>query len=202
MKRYFIIYLLLISWLDLLAQSVIVTQNDVELRRESFIEDFLQTYQSAYEKKHIDYITSFFSTDALIITETKELVKCGEEMIPHSPKKRPYKLVVEDKKEYIVRLHHLFNTIQHIKLSMSGVRIIKHSLYPEVYGVSFMQMWMDDSTEEHLENQMPGCIFLMIDFKNNESQPIIHVRTWQPKDNITKPQDKFNLNDFVIYDFK
>ena len=49
---------------------------------------------------------------------------------------------------------------------------------------------------------MPGYIFLMIDFKQNELTPIIHVRTWQPKDNITSPKDKFNLMDFRIYDFK
>lgn len=175
---------------------------EIENRRQLFIEDFLQEYQSAYEKERLDYISDFFSSDALIITETKQLSKCGEEMAPISSKKRPYRLIVEDKKEYIRRLSDIFEQNIKIKLSMSGVRIVRHALYPEIFGVSFLQLWLDQLNGDNLENQMPGYIFFMIDFRGSELTPVIHVRTWQPKDNITKPQDKFNLMDFRIYDFK
>lgn len=173
-----------------------------EKRHRIFIEDFIQEYQSAYEKERIEYISNFFSSDALIITETKQLSKCGEELVPHSEKKRPYRLIVEDKKQYISRLSELFEQNIKIKLGISGVRIVQHSLYPDIFGVSFLQMWLDDQNGNNLENQMPGYIFLMIDFKQNELTPIIHVRTWQPKDNISSPKEKFNLMDFRIYDFK
>ena len=175
---------------------------DREKRHRIFIEDFIQEYQSAYEKKEIEYISNFFSTDALIITETKQLSKCGEELVPFSTKKRPYKLLVEDKNQYLKRLTELFEQNVKIKLGISGLRIVQHSLYPEIYGVSFLQMWLDQQNGDNLESQMPGYIFLMIDFKQNELTPIIHVRTWQPKDNIISPKDKFNLMDFRIYDFK
>lgn len=177
------------------------TEQQKDERRRLFIEDFLKTYQAAYEKKEIDYIAQFFSTDALIITETKQLNKCGAEMVPMSTKKRPYKLIVEDKKEYIKRLRGIFEKNMSIKLSMSGCRIVRHAMFPEIYGVSFLQLWTDQDGGDNLESQMPGYIFLMIDFKENEIQPVMHVRTWQPRDNVKSPKDKFTLMDFRIYDF-
>lgn len=178
------------------------TEEQKDERRRLFIEDFLKTYQAAYEKKEIDYISRFFSTDALIITETKQLSKCGAEMVPMSTKKRPYKLIVEDKKEYIKRLRDIFKENMSIKLSISGCRIVRHAMFPEIYGVSFLQLWTDQDGGDNLESQMPGYIFLMIDYKENEIQPIMHVRTWQPLDNVKSPKDKFTLMDFRIYDFK
>lgn len=199
MQKYIIIFFLTLCVLPCYAQE---SQGEREKRHRLFIEDFLQEYQSAYEKKEIEYIAKFFSTDALIITETKQLSKCGDELIPFSTKKRPYKLIVEDKNKYIKRLTELFDQNIKIKLAISGLRIVQHSLYSDIFGVSFLQMWLDQQNGDNIENQMPGYIFLMIDFKQNELTPIIHVRTWQPKDNITSPKDKFNLMDFRIYDFK
>ena len=170
-------------------------------QRRLFIEDFIDTYKAAYEKKEIEYISDFFSTDALIITETKQLIKKGAEIVPYSTKKRPYKLIVEDKKEYIERLRHIFEQEKQIKLSVAGKRVVQHSLYPEIYGVSFLQMWTDQRGTDNLESKMPGYVFLMIDFKKNENQPIIHVRTWQPQDNVKSPKDKYNLMDFRVYEF-
>lgn len=193
------VILILLCTTRLFANVSVVQQKD-SLHRE-FIEDFIDTYQAAYEKEEIEYISDFFSTDALIITETKQLIKSGAEIAPRSTKKRPYKLIVEDKKEYIERLKQVFAQDVNIKLSISGKKVVQHSLYPEIYGVSFLQMWNTQNDSDNLESKMLGYIFLMIDFKNNENQPIIHVRTWQPKENIKAPKDKYNLIDFRIYEF-
>ncbi len=193
------IMLLILGFNSLFAQEV--KRDEADLRRRTFIEDFLQTYQTAYELKNINYISQFFSTNALIITETKELVKYGIEMVPRSNKKRPYKLIVEDKLTYIKRLNEIFDQNLKIKLSMSDIRIMRHSTYPEIYGVAFMQMWMQQNGGNNLESQMPGFIFFIVDFKKSEMKPIIHVRTWQPKDNIKSEKDKFTLYDFTILDF-
>lgn len=175
--------------------------DDVIKRRVEFIKDFIETYQKAYEKKAIEYIEKIFSTDALIVTETKELSKCGKELVPNSTKKRPYKLIVEDKDKYIERLRRLFNLNHNVKLNIAGLQIRKHSLYSDLYGISFTQMWLEEKGEEgNIESQMPGYMFLIIDFRKREMQPIIHVRTWQPIENIKSEQDRFNLYDFVIYD--
>jgi len=179
------------------------TAEQKDARRRAFIDDFLATYEAAYEKKEIEYIKNFFSDDALIITETKKLKPTGsKETIPSARKTRPYQTVVENRVEYIGRLQRIFDANISIKLSIAGKRIRQHAKYPEIYGVNFTQIWKDQNGGDNLESQMPGFIFLMIDFKHGEQTPVIHVRTWQPKDNIEKEQDKYFLRDFMIYETK
>lgn len=168
-------------------------------RHRTFIADFIATYEAAYESRKLDYIEQFFSSNALIITETMELVRDGNELIPGLKKTRPYHMVVEDKKEYIDRLRQIFANNISIKLSITGgPRVIRHNKYPEIYGVSFTQMWKDQNGGDNLENQMPGYVFLLIDFKGREMCPKIYVRTWQPVENIKSPTDKFNIMDFTF----
>ena len=179
------------------------TAEQKDARRRAFIDDFLATYEAAYEKKEIEYIKNFFSDDALIITETKKLKPTGsKETIPSTRKTRPYQMVVENRVEYIGRLQRIFDANISIKLSIAGKRIRQHAKYPEIYGVNFTQIWKDQNGGDNLEGQMPGFVFLMIDFKHGEQTPVIHVRTWQPKDNIEKEQDKYFLRDFMIYETK
>lgn len=64
--------------------------------------------------------------------------------------------------------------------------------------MSFTQMWKDQNGGDNLENQMPGYVFLLIDFKGREMCPKIYVRTWQPVENIKSPTDKFNIMDFTF----
>lgn len=193
----------LILMLVVIPASAQETAEQKDARRRMFVDDFLTTYEAAYEKKEIDYIANFFSDDALIITETKKLKPAGtKEIIPSTQKTRPYKTIVENRKEYIRRLRDIFNSNTSIKLSIAGKKVKQHAKYPEIYGVNFTQLWKDQNGGDNLESQMPGFVFLMIDFKHSEQTPIIHVRTWQPKDNIEKEQDKYFLRDFMIYETK
>lgn len=179
------------------------TAEQKDAKRRMFIDDFLATYEAAYEKKEIGFIESFFSDDALIITETKKLKPAGsKEIVPSTQKSRPYKTIVENRKEYIRRLRDIFNSNTSIKLSIAGKKVRQHAKYPEIYGINFTQLWKDQNGGDNLESQMPGFVFLMIDFKHSEMTPTIHVRTWQPKDNIEKEQDKYFLRDFMIYETK
>lgn len=198
MKKIVTIVFALLSVMQMYSQE---TAEQIDARRRAFIEDFLATYEAAYEKKEIEYIKNFFSDDALIITETKKLQPTGsKETIPSTRKTRPYQTIVENRKEYINRLNDIFNSNVTIKLSIAGKKIRQHAKYPEIYGVNFTQIWKDQNGGDNLESQMPGFVFLMIDFKKSEQTPIIHVRTWQPKDNIEKEQDKYFLRDFMIYE--
>lgn len=200
MKKTLIITLALLAVLPILAQE---TAEQKDARRRAFIDDFLATYEAAYEKKEIEYIKNFFSDDALIITETMKLKPTGsKETIPSARKTRPYQTVVENRAEYMGRLQRIFDANISIKLSIAGKKIRQHAKYPEIYGVNFTQIWKDQNGGDNLENQMPGFVFLMIDFKHAEQTPVIHVRTWQPKDNIEKEQDKYFLRDFMIYETK
>ena len=200
MKKIVIMILALMAVMPMCAQE---TAEQKDARRRAFIDDFLATYEAAYEKKEIEYIKNFFSDDALIITETKKLKPTGsKETIPSTRKTRPYRTVVENRVEYIGRLQRIFDANISIKLSIAGKRIRQHARYPEIYGVNFTQIWKDQNGGDNLEGQMPGFVFLMIDFKHGEQTPVIHVRTWQPKDNIEKEQDKYFLRDFMIYETK
>ena len=200
MKKELSIIILMLAVIPASAQE---TAEQKDARRRMFIDDFLTTYEAAYEKKEIDYIANFFSDDALIITETKKLKPAGtKEIIPSTQKTRPYKTIVENRKEYIRRLRDIFNSNTSIKLSIASKKVKQHAKYPEIYGVNFTQLWKDQNGGDNLESQMPGFVFLMIDFKHSEQTPIIHVRTWQPKDNIEKEQDKYFLRDFMIYETK
>lgn len=199
MKKILILFISIFTIVNAFAQE---TAEQKDARRRQFIENFLATYEAAYEKKDIDYIAHFFSDDALIITETKKLSPVGKETIPSTKKTRPYQSIVENRIEYIKRLRAIFNANKSIKLNIAGKRIRQHAKYPEIYGVNFTQLWMDQHGGNNLESQMPGFVFLMIDFKHGEQTPVIHVRTWQPKDNIEKESDKYFLRDFMIYETK
>lgn len=200
MKKTLIITLALLAVLPILAQE---TAEQKDARRRAFIDDFFATYEAAYEKKEIEYIKNFFSDDALIITETMKLKPTGsKETIPSARKTRPYQTIVENRIDYIRRLQRIFDANISIKLSIAGKKIRQHAKYPEIYGVNFTQIWKDQNGGDNLESQMPGFVFLMIDFKHGEQTPVIHVRTWQPKDNIEKEQDKYFLRDFMIYETK
>lgn len=199
MKKVFLLLVSIFTILNTFAQE---TAEQKDTRRRQFIDNFLATYEAAYEHKDTAYIAHFFSDDALIITETKKLSPVGKEIIPSTKKTRPYQSIVENRKEYIKRLRAIFNANKSIKLNIAGKRVRQHAKYPEIYGVNFTQLWMDQHGGNNLESQMPGFVFLMIDFKHGEQTPVIHVRTWQPKDNIEKESDKYFLRDFMIYETK
>jgi len=186
----------------LTAINVSTAQEDKNARRDSFIRNFISYYKDAYQKEKLEYIRMFFSSDALMITETKQLSKVGKEIAPNTTKARPYKLLVENRKSYLSRLKEVFDENEGINIGISNLLIRKHPKYPDIYGVYFFQIWDDSGNMKNLENQMPGYIFLMLDFKDSEMTPIMHVRTWQPKSNITKPSDKYSLEDFRIINYK
>lgn len=200
MKKIITIALALLVALPIIAQE---TCEEKDARRRAFIDNFISTYEAAYEKKEIEYIKNFFSDDALIITETMKLKPIGsKEIIPSVRKSRPYQTIVEDRVEYIRRLQTVFDANILIKLSIGGKKIRQHAKYPEIYGVNFTQIWNAKDNSNNLEGQMPGFVFLMVDFKYGEQTPVIHIRTWQPKENIEKEQDKYFLRDFMIYETK
>ena len=195
-NRFFFIFILYVfSYTLLFAQE---TETAKTTRRLQFIEDFIATYEASYEKKKIDYIEKFFSNNALIITETKDLKLAGKALSPRVKKDRPYKSIIEDKDKYIKRLKAIFNQNHSVKLSLANIRKKQHFKYKEIYGVSFNQIWKDQNGGDNIENKMPGYIFLIIDFKGRELKPKIYVRTWQPLENIKKATDKYNLMDFTF----
>ena len=198
MQRFFLITILILSIVS--GTSAQTEADNTDALRRSYINDFMADYKAAYEKEQIEYIKNFFSNKALVITETRELLPTGPELVPLTTKKRPYKTLVEDRTTYIDRLTKIFASNRKITIGIPKVNISRHRRYPDIYGVAFQQIWLDQDGGDNLEDDMPGFVFLLIDFKNSEVRPTIHVRTWQPHDNISKPSDKYGLYDFIVYD--
>ena len=170
--------------------------------RKSYIRQFVDAYKKAYEVMDIDYIETLFSEEALVITEGNKIAKVQEQKTFNKVmlgKKNEYERVVENKTQYLSRLRKVFKDNQAIRLSLANLKIHPHVDCPDIYGLSFLQVWkaMEDSSII-LEDNCPGYIFMMIDFKNGDDSPIIHVRTWQPEDHIKETKDIYNLYDFVI----
>lgn len=170
--------------------------------RKSYIRQFVDAYKKAYEVMDIDYIDTLFGEDALVITEGNKISKVQEQKTFNNVmlrKKNEYERVVENKAQYLSRLKKVFKDNQAIRLSLANLKIHPHVDYPDIYGLSFLQMWksMEDSSLS-LEDNCPGYIFMMIDFKNGDDSPIIHIRTWQPEGHIKETKDIYHLYDFII----
>jgi len=207
MKRLIPFFVALFAAASLSAQE---TEEQLDAKRRQFINNFIAEYEQAYEQMRIDFIREFFSPYSLIITETTEkgekkifkLSKGGGEMLPSSDKKRPYYTVVEDRETYIARLNDIFNKNESISISLTKCFIERSRINGRIYGVNFMQQWKDSNGGDNLEDDMLGYVFMMVDFRDGASEPVIHVRTWQPRQNIETPSDKYFLKDFTIYDTK
>lgn len=199
MKTKFLLYIILFFTA---IPNVFADSENKDARLRAFIHNFLSDYKTAYQKEKLEYIRLFFSSDALMITETKVLSKVGKEIAPNSTKSRPYKLLIENRETYLSRLKEVFDKNGGINIGISNLLIERHPKYPDIYGVYFFQVWEDAGVAKNLENQMPGFIFLMLDFRDSEITPIMHVRTWQPQSNITRPADKYQLSDFRIVSAK
>ncbi len=174
----------------------------VDAYRKNYIHQFLDAYKKAYQVMDIDYIETLFSDEALVITEGNKIAKVHGQKVVNNVmlgNKNEYERVVENKTQYLSRLRKVFKDNLAIRLSTANLKIHPHVDYPDIYGVSFLQVWksMEDSSIS-LEDNNPGYIFMMIDFKNGNDCPIIHVRTWQPEGHIKEQKDIYHLYDFVI----
>ena len=172
-------------------------ESSEDTQREMLIKRFVNAYQQAYEKKQMPFIKHVFSEDALIITQTLELVKTGNK-VHYGGKGKKYKLIVENKKQYVKRLQKIFDSSTNIRLNVSGLKIVQHRIFKKVYGITFRQLWQGDGEGTFKdEKNKEGYIFLMFDFTNSETMPTIQIRTWQPE-KAAMDEGIFNLYDFEL----
>ncbi len=191
--RFLLLATILMPFMNLMAQK----EQDIEIQRELLIKRFVNAYQQAYEKEQKIFIKHVFSNDALIITQTLEPAKVGNK-VRCGGKGKKYKLIAENKKQYIKRLYKIFDSSTKILLNVSGLKIVPHRVHNKVYGVTFRQLWQGDGEGTFKdEKNKEGYIFLMIDFTNSETMPTIQIRTWQPE-KAAKEEGVFNLYDFEL----
>lgn len=161
-----------------------------DFRRRQIILDFVENFRTAYNRKDLDLLEKTFSDNALIIVgKTMNEVPDSPEMMLSLGYNR-VQLIKYSKKEYLTNLVQVFQKNSFIDVRFDEISIVKHPAFDHIYGVNLKQAWKSSSYSDE------GYIFLMIDFEN-ESQPIIHVRSWQPyKD--TERKEVIELGDFEI----
>lgn len=148
----------------------------------TFIEDF----RTSYNQKDINFISNVFSDQALIIVG-RVLENTGET----SALEKQVEYLQFNKDEYIDRLKRLFEVNEWINVGFEDIGIIRHPKFPDIYGVSLTQYYSSTIYSDE------GYLFLLIDFKNPD-EPMIHVRTWQPKQ--STPEDEvFNIGYMEIF---
>ncbi len=161
-------------------QFNMIIQNAVSLEddyRRRVIINFLEQFKTAYNRKDADYIDLQFSDKALIITGTRiseygdsgSMVRTRDNEVV----RERFRLNRQTKVEYIDRLRNvIFRNNAFVNIDFSGVNILKHPEYDEIYWVQVFQKWSSSTYSDE------GYLSFMIDF-TNEDQPLIYVRAWQ-----------------------
>ncbi|MCG8373144.1 MAG: hypothetical protein MI700_06405 [Balneolales bacterium] len=158
----------------------------IDIGNRETILSFVENFRTAYNRKDLDYINTVFSDQALIIVG-KVVESTGEE----SAYQQQVEYLQLNKDEYIERLEILFNRNEWINVGYEDVGIIRHPKHPDIYGVSLTQYYSSSTYSDE------GYLFLLIDFKDPD-QPMIHVRTWQPKE-VTPEDEVFHIGFMEIF---
>lgn len=142
------------------------------------IMNFLENYQTAYALKRLDYISSIFDDDAVIITGT----------VTHVPARKVgtgdmqgivfthdiIKYNRHTKDTYLRHLKNSFGSKEYINLRFASNDVRKLGKGGELYAIQISQEYYSSNYGDK------GYLFLMVDI-NDPEKPIIKVRTWQPE---------------------
>jgi hypothetical protein len=152
--------------------------------------DFLERFRIAYNTKDIDFLEKVYSEEAVIIVGTilKEKEGADDYMRRTLLSPAKVKLIQLSKQEYLEGLRQrAFKQNAFINVRFEDLEILQHEKIPYIYGVTCKQEWRSSGYTD------TGYLFLMMDFRVT-AEPVIHVRSWQPK--------AFDDGTFVgLYDF-
>ena len=154
---------------DILGQSAYTEEVRMQLVQ------FLENYQTAFALKRLDYISTIFDEDAIIIvgTEVKKpehQTTDGKYMFSDN---KFIKYNRYDKASYLEKLKVGFASKEYINLRFNSTQVRKAMNGGELYGIQIEQDYYSSNYGDH------GYLFLEINL-NNPDQPLILVRTWQP----------------------
>ncbi len=158
--------------------------------------DFIENYRTSFALKDTNYLYATFSDNAVIITgrvvkqaSNKDVnIRIPNEYITYTR---------HTKQSYLKNLNRIFNNNQFVNVDFPSLDI---SYAPvdfgeNVYGIKLKQDWSSSTYGDS------GYLYLLVDFNDYEN-PIIYVRTWQPKpdfENIKTQDGLFNDDCFSTY---
>jgi hypothetical protein len=174
------------KWNDLIHEGKTVEDH---YRREVIV-NFVEDFRNSYNRKDLSYLSKVYSEEALIITgrviKSQPIIDGSNSFIP----KESIEYQKMSKSQYINNMKTIFAVNPYINISFEDIQIVQHDRNEKVYGVSMIQNW----NTTHYKDK--GYLFLLIDFTHSETNPLIHVRTWQP--NAVMESDRFKLDDFKV----
>ena len=130
---------------------------------------FLENYKTAYALKRLDYISSIFDDDALIITgRVLRNVKGPNEFSNN----RYVTLTRQNKANYIKNLGRVFDSQEYINLQFSDCEVMKLGKGEQLFGIKIRQEYFSTTYSD------TGYLFILVDLRDYQ-RPVIHVRTWQ-----------------------
>ena len=142
------------------------------------IMNFLENYKTAYGLKRLDYISSIFDDDAVIIVgnvvRQQRLnlnVETGVATMNNNTIIRKNRYT---KDQYLDNLKRCFTSNEYINIRFANNDVIKLAKGGELYAIQISQDYYSSSYGDK------GYLFLIVDI-NDPDKPIIKVRTWQPE---------------------
>ena len=169
--------------------------SDIDYARRQVIVDFVENFRTAYNRKDIDYINNVFSDNALIITgKVVKIDKKKQDLTAQSLNNEQIQYQKSTKEEYITNLKKCFKNNSYINLIFDEIEVMRHPKRDDIFGVTLKQHWNSSNYSD------VGYLFLMINFED-EMNPSIQVRTWQPDKYNGKPlprDEVFSLDMFSI----
>jgi hypothetical protein len=153
---------------DLISKGV-WSEND-----RMIIISFLESYKTAYALKRLDYLTSIFSDDAVII------VGYSVKVVPNAENNYQNKILKYNrlnKETYMKNLASNFKNNDYINLEFEDNTVLKgkpKNGKGSIYGIQIKQNYYSSNYGDK------GYLYLQVDLEEPD-KPMIYVRTWQPE---------------------
>lgn len=131
---------------------------------------FLENYKTAYSLRRLDYISSIFDDDALIITG-RVLKNAGMRNDGYGTN-RYVRFTRQNKAAYIRNLSRVFASQEYINIQFSDSEVVKLGKSGQLFGIKIRQEYFSTTYSD------VGYLFILVDLTDPQI-PVIHVRTWQ-----------------------
>ncbi len=173
-----------------------------DARRRLEILKFVEDFRCYYIEKNLAALEKIFADDALIITGS--VIK-QQTMASLERPEMKVKYRKEDKPQYLKRLEtQIFKNNKYINVEFDQISIVRHGAdgKQNFYGVTLHQDWSSyrngSNTAGNPSYQDEGWLFLLWEFHDDGTPPVIHVRSWQPDELILNGGSKIDMNDFTF----
>lgn len=167
----------------------ILSKSAYPIEARILLVQFLENYQTAFALKRLDYISTIFDEDAIIIVGT-EVKRPPIKTMENGYALQNNKFIQYnryDKNSYLENLKRGFASKEYINLRFNSTQVSKAQNGGQLYGIQIEQDYYSSNYGDH------GYLFLEINL-NNPNQPLILVRTWQPE-----PDPEFGVYNETLF---